>query len=189
MKILWSARSLEIDGPMLLEPEIFRDERGVFVETYQRPRYAAVGIPEEFVQDNYSFSHQGVLRGLHIQAGQSKLVRCTQGTIFDVVVDLRRSSPQVHWRGEVLSHENRRQLYVPPGFAHGFFVMSVTASVEYKCSAVYSPSMEHSVAWNDPLIGIEWPMPAGDSPILSERDERALTLREHQADGRFTFSG
>jgi len=174
---------------MLLEPESFRDERGFFLETYNRRRYESIGVTEDFVQDNHSLSYQGVLRGLHTQPGQAKLVRCVAGSIFDVVVDLRRSCPQVHWRAEVLTAENRRQMYVPPGFAHGFFVMSTTAEVEYKCTEYYSPNLEQAIAWNDSTIGVEWPIPRGVSPILSERDDNALTLREHQHDGRFIFSG
>ncbi len=179
--------AIAIEGPMIIEPAVFTDERGCFLETYQKPSYAKAGIAEEFKQDNYSLSAQNVIRGLHIQRGQSKLVRCISGVIFDVIVDLRHGSPTAGcWHSEMLTGDNRRQLYVPSGFAHGFLAMSPTAEVEYKCSLCYDPSSEFSVAWNDPNIGIRWPL-AGAEPILSARDKAALTLREHEGGGLFLF--
>src|SRR5882724_3424648 len=172
-----------IDGPMVIEPTVFNDDRGCFLETYQIARYASVGITDDFLQDNYSRSRRNVIRGLHTQAGQSKLVRCVRGAIYDVVVDLRPGSPTAgKWHSVILTGDSRLQLYVPQGFAHGFLSMGlVDAEVEYKCSSVYAPALERSLAWNDPTIGIRWPL-AGQDPILSGRDQAALTLREHQAE-------
>lgn len=188
MKHVFSARMLEFDGLTLIEPEVVNDERGCFLETYQIARYASAGIADDFLQDNYSRSKKNVIRGLHTQAGQSKLVRCVTGAIYDVVVDLRPGSPTAgKWHSVILTGANRLQLYVPRGFAHGFLSMGlVDAEVEYKCSTVYAPGLEQTIAWSDPTIGIRWPL-AGQEPILSDRDQSALTLREHQAEGRFLF--
>jgi dTDP-4-dehydrorhamnose 3,5-epimerase len=171
-------RRLSLDGVVLVTPNVIHDERGFFLETYHRDKYAAGGIPETFVQDNQSFSRQGVLRGLHaqLQYPQGKLVRAILGEIFDVAVDIRPGSPTFgKWVGEILSGDNARQLYVPPGFAHGFYVVSDTAYVQYKCTDVYRPGDEIGVVWNDPEIGIDWPVP---DPILNEKDRKAPRLAE-----------
>lgn len=163
---------------LLVEPDVHRDARGFFLETFQERRYAEGGIRERFVQDNHSRSGRGTLRGLHaqIEPAQGKLVRATAGEIFDVAVDLRRGAPTFgRWAGHRLSGENFRQLWIPPGFAHGFCVLSETADVEYKCTAFYTPAGEISVAWNDPAIGIDWPL---REPVLSERDRAAPRLAE-----------
>lgn len=163
---------------VLVEPDVFRDGRGFFLETYQKVKYGAAGLPEEFVQDNHSFSIQGTLRGLHTQLRQpqGKLIRALAGEIFDVAVDLRPGSPTFgRWVGEVLSAENFRQLYVPPGFAHGFCVMSESAHVLYKCTTFYDKEDEISLLWNDPQIGIAWPTA---TPLLSPRDQAAPKLAD-----------
>jgi dTDP-4-dehydrorhamnose 3,5-epimerase len=170
--------STQIEGVILLEPKVFGDHRGFFIETYQKRRYAEVGIDVGFVQDNLSFSVQRTLRGLHYQHphGQAKLVQCLQGEIFDVAVDIRRGSPTFgQWTGAILSCENRRQLYVPDGLAHGFCVLSETALFMYKCSDYYEPRTEGGICWNDPEVGIEWPV---QSPILSERDQTLQRLSQ-----------
>lgn len=168
--------STDLPGVILVEPDVFRDARGFFLETYHAEKYRAGGIRESFVQDNHSRSVQGTLRGLHAQRErpQGKLVRAIEGEIFDVAVDIRRGSPSFgRWVGYRLSAEDFRQLYVPPGFAHGFCVLSAWAEVEYKCTDFYDPSDELSLAWNDPQIGIAWPI---DQPLLSARDQAALPL-------------
>lgn len=160
-----------------VEPDVFRDDRGFF-ETYQTRKYGTAGLPETFVQDNHSFSTQGTLRGLHAQLRrpQGKLIRAILGEIFDVAVDIRPGSPTFgHWVSAVLSGENHHQLYVPPGFAHGFCVTSETAHVQYKCTELYEKDDEIAVLWNDPAIGISWPTAA---PLLSPRDLAAPTLAE-----------
>jgi dTDP-4-dehydrorhamnose 3,5-epimerase len=171
-------RRLSLDGVVLVTPNVIHDERGFFLETYHRDKYAAGGIPETFVQDNQSFSRQAVLRGLHaqLQYPQGKLVRAILGEIFDVAVDIRPGSPTFgKWVGEVLSGDNARQLYVPPGFAHGFCVLSDNAYVQYKCTDVYRPGDEIGVVWNDPEIGIDWPIA---DPVLNEKDRKAPRLAE-----------
>jgi dTDP-4-dehydrorhamnose 3,5-epimerase len=168
----------EIPAVVLVEVDVFRDARGFFGEVYHAAKYEAAGLPGRFVQDNQSHSRRGVLRGLHAQVGtpQGKLVRALQGEIFDVAVDVRRGSPTYgRWVGEVLSAENFRQLYVPPGFLHGFCVLSDSADVEYKCSGFYAPQHEIGVRWNDPDIAIAWPL---DAPLLSEKDNAAPLLRD-----------
>ena len=170
----------ELPGVRIVEPRVHRDGRGFFVESYHAPRYAELGIRDVFVQDNHSRSARGTLRGLHAQfpRAQAKLVRVIEGEIFDVVVDARRGSPSyARFVATRLSAENFRQLYVPPGFVHGFCVTSETAQVEYKCSEVYRPEDEFSVLWNDPEIAIPWPL---DDPILSARDRDAARLRDVQ---------
>ena len=165
-----------IPGVVIVEPDVHKDPRGFFLETYHAGKYQAAGIPGSFVQDNHSRSIQGTLRGLHLQLShpQGKLVRVIEGEIFDVAVDVRRGSPTFgKWVGVTLSAENFRQCYLPPGFAHGFAVVSPIAQVEYKCTDVYDPTSELGVAWNDPAIGIDWPIA---DPLLSERDTRHLTL-------------
>lgn len=167
---------------LIIEPRVYRDPRGFFVETFHADRYRAVGIDVLFVQDNQSRSRKGTLRGLHWQAGehaQAKLVRVIAGEIFDVAVDVRLGSPTFgRWAGAQLSGDNFRQMYVPVGFAHGFCVLSEEADVEYKCSAPYHPPAERGLMWNDQEIGIRWPI---DAPVLSARDERHPTLADLRA--------
>jgi dTDP-4-dehydrorhamnose 3,5-epimerase len=164
-------KDLEVPGVLLIEPRVFEDNRGHFFETYQEKRYSEFGLPARFVQDNLSFSRQGVLRGLHYQLGrpQGKLVWAVQGSIFDVVVDIRKSSPHFGKSTSiVLDSKDYRQLYVPEGFAHGFYVLSEWAVVIYKCTDYYEPREERGVYWNDPALKIHWP---GKAPILSDKDE------------------
>jgi len=168
---------------LLIEPRLFGDERGFFMETYQYEKFAAAGIQAQFVQDNHSGSRQGTLRGLHYQVWQvqGKLVRVIAGEVFDVAVDLRRSSPTFgKWAGARLSAQNKLQLWIPPGFAHGFYVLSEWAELAYKTSDYYDPEAERSLLWNDPQLGIQWPLLDGQTPILSDRDARGLPLAEAQ---------
>ena len=168
-----------LDGPMLIAPTVHGDDRGFFHESYRRSRMADLGITEEFVQDNHSRSARGVVRGMHfmVGSGTSKLVRCGRGTIYDVVVDLRRSSPTFGaWEAHELSDENLHQLYVPVGFAHGFCVVSDVADVLYKQSAYFDQALEREIAYDDPDVGIEWP--AGIELVVSERDTGAPRLAE-----------
>jgi dTDP-4-dehydrorhamnose 3,5-epimerase len=168
----------DIPGLLILEPKVFGDPRGFFLETWNRRRYAEAGIDTDFVQDNISFSRRGILRGLHLQHPnpQGKLLQVLQGEVFDVAVDVRRSSATFgRWHGLVLSGDNKRQFYIPPGFAHGFAVLSETALFHYKCTNFYSPKDELAIRWDDPDIGIQWPIQA---PLLSERDAKALKLRD-----------
>ena len=162
---------------VIIEPKIFGDERGFFLETFQAERYAELaGITLPFVQDNYSRSSKGVLRGLHFQKTkpQGKLVRVVKGEVFDVAVDIRQESPTFgQWESVILSEENKTQFWVPPGFAHGFIVLSNTADFEYKCTDYYDPSDEGSILWNDPDLDIPWPIV---SPILSNKDAGANRL-------------
>lgn len=165
-----------LSGLVIVEPDVFRDSRGFFLETYHAEKYRAGGIATAFVQDNHSRSTKGTLRGLHAQLAkpQGKLVRAIEGEIFDVAVDIRRNSPTFgQWEAVVLSADNFRQLYVPPGFLHGFCVLSETAQVEYKCTDFYDPSGELGVRWNDPRIGIDWPI---TDPTLSAKDAAAPFL-------------
>ena len=170
---------LAIPDVVLIEPTVFPDERGFFIESYKYSEFAAFGIKEHFVQDNHSRSVKGVLRGLHYQRqpkAQGKLVRVVVGEIFDVGVDIRKGSPTYgKWVGEVLSAENKRMLYIPPGFAHGFCVLSEVAEVLYKTTTEYSPEHDAGIIWNDPEIGIEWPI---EHPILSEKDAGLPFLKE-----------
>ena len=166
---------------IVVEPRVHRDPRGFFLESYHAERFAQAGIDARFVQDNHSFSARGTLRGLHMQCAfaQGKLIRCTAGEIFDVAVDARRGSGTFgRWVGEKLTAENFRQLWVPPGFLHGFCVVSETAQVEYKCTELYHPEDELGVIWNDPEIGIAWPLGA---PLLSAKDSALPRLREIEA--------
>ena len=168
----------EIPGVVVIEPQVFGDDRGYFMETYQKDQFAEAGIDKEFVQDNQSRSTRGVLRGLHFQKQhqQAKLVRAICGEIFDVAVDLRRSSATYgRWTGVLLSADNRRQLYIPRGFAHGFQVLSEQAVFAYKCDDVYHPEDEGGIRWDDTDIGIVWP--GQDAPILSEKDQHWPALR------------
>jgi dTDP-4-dehydrorhamnose 3,5-epimerase len=162
----------ELPDILVVEPRIFRDERGFFVETYHGPRYRDAGIDVAFVQDNHSRSTRGTLRGLHWQVAphaQAKLIRVLAGEILDVAVDIREESPTCgRWTAVTLSADNFRQLFIPVGFAHGFLVLSDVADVEYKCSDVYDPASERGLMWNDPTLGIAWPTA---DPILSPRDQ------------------
>ena len=172
-------RTLAIPGLLLIEPKVYSDERGFFFEAYNYRDFQAAGLDAPFVQDNHSRSKKGVLRELHFQVKhpQGKLVRAVAGEIFDVAVDLRVDSPTYkRWYGVVLSSENKRQLYIPEGFAHGFFVLSGEAEVIYKCTEYYYPEDEEGIIWNDPEIGIKWPLPAGETPILSEKDRGFKSL-------------
>ena len=165
-------------GVLLVEPKVWRDERGFFLEVWNAATFAAQGLDADFVQDNHSLSQHGTLRGLHVQLpnSQGKLVRCIEGTIFDVAVDIRRGSPTfAQWFGVELSADNFRQLWVPPDFAHGFCVLSDRAQVEYKCTTLYDPPADLAIAWDDPAIGIQWPIAA---PLLSPKDRLARRLEE-----------
>lgn len=168
-----------LPGVLLIEPRVFGDARGFFMETWNRKDFAGLGIDADFVQDNHSRSAKGVLRGLHyqIRQPQGKLVRVTSGSVFDVAVDIRRSSAHFgRWAGWELSADNQRMMWVPPGFAHGFLVLSETADFLYKTSDYYAPEHERCVLWNDPAIGIDWPLD-GD-PILSDKDKVGDLLRD-----------
>jgi dTDP-4-dehydrorhamnose 3,5-epimerase len=164
---------------VIIEPKVFGDHRGFFLETFQADRYRDMaGISLPFVQDNHSRSAKGVLRGLHFQKAkpQGKLVRVVSGEVYDVAVDIRRDSPSFgQWEGVILSEENKRQFWVPPGFAHGFVVLSDTADFEYKCTDYYDPSDEGSLIWNDPAMAITWPL---KNPTLSDKDSKAPTFAE-----------
>jgi dTDP-4-dehydrorhamnose 3,5-epimerase len=177
-----------LDGPILVEPVIHRDERGFFHESYRRNVYAELGIPEEFVQDNHSRSTKGIVRGMHFQVGRgaAKLVRCARGAILDAVVDLRKGSPTFgEWESFQLSDENLHQLYCPIGFAHGFCVVSETADVIYKQAPYYDESIERGIKYDDPDVGIEWPEDI--ELIPSERDARAPLLRDVEDGLPFTY--
>jgi dTDP-4-dehydrorhamnose 3,5-epimerase len=169
----------KIPGVLLFKPNVFGDQRGWFMESWQQERYAEAGLPPVFVQDNQAFSERGVLRGLHIQNpyGQGKLVQVIRGEVFDVAVDVRRGSPWFgQWVGAHLSEINHHQLYVPVGFAHGYLVLSEDAIFSYKCSDSYHPETQFAVRWNDPTIAIDWPSEA--TPLLAEKDRDAPLLNE-----------
>ncbi len=171
----------------IIEPRVFNDQRGYFMESFQKKLFQDNGITAEFVQDNISFSVKGTLRGLHYQLPpdeQGKLVRVTQGAVFDVAVDIRRGSPTfAGWFGLELSEENKKAMYIPPGFAHGFYVLTDTAQFTYKCTSYYSPKTERGIAWNDPTIAIEWPL--STEPIISAKDGILPALAD--ADITFTY--
>lgn len=174
--------SIDIPGVLLIEPNVVRDHRGCFVETYHEQRYREAGLTERFVQDNYSQSMRDTVRGLHFQEphAQGKLVMAVSGIIYDVVVDLRKGSPNFgRWYGIELSGENLLQIYIPPGCAHGFCVTSETAGFMYKCTEYYSPKDERGILWNDPDLGIAWPV---ITPILSLKDQAYRTLAEMDAE-------
>jgi len=174
MKILASS----LEGVSIIEPAVYADARGFFTETYNSERYGAAGFAETFVQDNLSFSVRGTLRGLHYQHphDQAKLIMAVKGEIYDVAVDIRRGSPGFgQWFGVRLSEENKRQIFIPEGFAHGFCVLSETAIVTYKCSDLYHPESEGGLIWNDPDLGIDWPV---RDPLLSEKDRRNVHLKD-----------
>ncbi len=176
-------------GAFIIEPRVFGDARGFFMETWNKARYVEAGISADFVQDNLSFSQRGVLRGLHFQNPnpQGKLVQVLQGEVFDVAVDIRVGSPTFgDWEAVVLSAENRRQFYVPPGFAHGFCVTSESALFAYKCTDLYNPAAEGSVLWNDPDLGIPWPI---EAPSLSAKDRDGIRLRDFPQERLPRFEG
>ena len=179
--------SLEIPGLKLIKPLLFGDDRGSFLELYKHSDFSKAGIREHFVQDNYSKSIKGVLRGLHYQKNpkaQGKLVLCIKGRIYDVAVDIRKGSPSYKkWTGVELTEENKYLLYMPPGFAHGFQVMSETAEVMYKCTEEYCPENDRGIIWNDPGIRVVWPL---EDPLLSEKDKMHPQLRD--ADNNFEFN-
>ena len=167
-----------IAGPLIIEPQVFGDERGFFMETWNAEAFARAGLDLTFVQDNHSRSQRGVLRGLHFQnpGPQGKLVRVTSGAVFDVAVDLRRSSPTFgQGVGIELSAEDRRMFWIPEGFAHGFLTLADNTDFLYKCTAPYAPQSEHTLAWDDPALGIGWPLD-GLAPIISEKDRRGVRL-------------
>jgi dTDP-4-dehydrorhamnose 3,5-epimerase len=168
----------KLPGVILLEPDVYGDDRGFFLETWNRKRYEEAGIRETFVQDNVSFSKKGILRGLHFQHPQSqgKLVHVLSGEVLDVAVDIRADSPTFgQWVGEVLSGQNHKQMYIPPGFAHGYCVTSETAFFSYKCTDFYNPDTEHGIIWNDPDLGIDWPV---ETPLLSAKDAGYSVLKD-----------
>lgn len=165
-----------IEGLSCIVPKRLEDARGFFLESYQKERYSSLGVGVVFCQDNHSYSKKGVLRGMHFQRGQAKLVYCPKGQIFDVAVDLRENSPTFgKWEGVVLDEDNHKQLFIPDGFAHGFYVLSDEAHVIYKVSTYYDPLKEGGFRYDDPDIGIEWP---NANPVLSERDRKALRMRD-----------
>lgn len=183
MKIL----ETELPGALIVEPDVFGDARGFFMELWNRERYTQAGLAANFVQDNLSLSRKGTLRGLHFQnpQPQGKLVYVLEGEVFDVAVDIRVGSPTFgRWLGVTLSAENRRQFYVPPGFAHGFCVTSDTALFAYKCTDFYSPKTDAGILWNDPEIGIQWPV---TEPLLSDKDRRAPRLKDVPREKLFEF--
>ena len=171
----------KIDGVYIIEPKVFGDSRGYFMETYNKEHFEEAGLDMTFVQDNESKSNKGVLRGLHFQRkhSQGKLVRVTQGEVFDVAVDLRIGSPTYgQWYGVILNEENKKQFYIPKGFAHGFLVLSEEAVFNYKCTDFYSPEHDGGVMWNDPEINIKWPLETIENILLSEKDKNHPSLKE-----------
>jgi len=187
LKKVISNKNIEMDGPKIIKPSIFKDNRGFFYESWNQSKFQTL-IREniQFYQDNHSRSSKGVLRGLHYQLdpkGQGKLVRCSSGKIFDVIVDLRKSSKSfLHWFGIELSSENHFQLWIPVGFAHGFITLTETADVQYKTSQYWSKEYERSLIWNDPKIGIKWPFKEFliEEPILNEKDSLAMSINENE---------
>lgn len=171
----------DIPGLVVIEPNVFADARGFFMETWQEQVFRDHGLDARFVQDNHSRSGRGVLRGLHyqVQRPQGKLVRVVVGEVFDVAVDLRTASPTFgRWYAERLSAENRKMLWIPPGFAHGFYVLSETAESLYKCTDFYQPQYERCLKWDDPAVAIAWPLRNGEAPLLSAKDAQGLSLAE-----------
>ncbi len=171
----------EIPDVILVEPDVFGDDRGFFMETWHAEKFAAGGIAADFVQDNHSRSSQGILRGLHYQVTkpQGKLVRVLSGEVFDVAVDLRKSSATFgHWVGMSLSAENKKMLWVPPGFAHGFYVISQQADFFYKCTDFYAPELERAIRWDDPDLAIDWPLTNDKPPVLAPKDEAAAAFKD-----------
>jgi len=171
----------QIPDVVLIRPRVFGDDRGFFLESWEERKFAAAGITAKFVQDNHSRSARHTLRGLHYQMKQTqgKLVRVVNGTVFDVAVDIRRSSPTFgRWVGVVLSAEKHEMLWVPEGFAHGFVVLSESADFLYRCTDFYAPGQERAIRWNDPEVGVRWPLPPGAEPLLSTKDAAAGSFRE-----------
>jgi len=176
-----NVRETSLPGVLIIEPKVFEDPRGFFMETYRLDAFREAGIADEFVQDNHSRSARGVLRGLHYQEpkAQGKLVRCTRGAIFDVAVDIRRGSPTFSkWFGLELSDANKRMLWIPPGFAHGFCALDDDSDLVYKCTSLYDAACDRSILWNDPDIGIDWPI---KEPALSIKDANAPRLAQATA--------
>ncbi|MBK8991961.1 MAG: dTDP-4-dehydrorhamnose 3,5-epimerase [Gammaproteobacteria bacterium] len=170
-----------IPDVLVLEPRVFGDERGFFLESWNQREFARLGLPAHFVQDNHSKSARGILRGLHYQTQQvqGKLVRVVAGEVFDVAVDMRRGSPTLgRWAGALLSAANRRMMWIPPGFAHGFYVTADSAEFVYKCTDFYAPEHEVALRWDDPAIGIPWPLVDGQPPLLSAKDAAGLSFAE-----------
>ena len=171
----------KIPDVVIIEPKVFGDQRGFFMETWSTRDFTDAGLDLNFVQDNHSGSTQGILRGLHYQIHnpQGKLVRVVRGEVYDVAVDMRRSSPTYgEWVGVILSEQNRRMLWVPPGFAHGFYGISENAEFVYKCTDLYAPEHERSLLWNDPDLSIDWPIAKGTTPILSEKDANGTPFKQ-----------
>jgi dTDP-4-dehydrorhamnose 3,5-epimerase len=167
-----------LPGALVVQPKVFGDARGFFLETFHQAKFEAKGLPTQFVQDNWSRSAKDTLRGLHFQhpKGQGKLVWCVRGAVYDVIVDIRRGSPAFgKWFGVELSEGNKKQLWVPPGFAHGFCVLSDEADFVYKCTELYAAEHEQALLWNDPAVGVEWPVSA---PLLSAKDQKGSRLAE-----------
>ena len=184
-----NVKETKLPGVLVLEPDVFGDDRGFFLETWSASRYEDAGIPGPFVQDNVSFSRKGILRGLHFQHPQSqgKLVQILSGEVVDVAVDIRAGSPTFgQWISEVLSETNHRQMYVPPGFAHGYCVTSETALFSYKCTDFYNPATEGGIIWNDPDLGIDWPT---EQPALSGKDMDYPRLKDIPRDRLPPFGG
>ena len=178
----------ELPGLVIIEPKVFADERGFFLEIFHAARFREAGLPDTFVQDNHSRSRRGVVRGLHYQEpdGQGKLVRCTRGALFDVAVDIRAGSPTFgRWFGMQLSEESNTLLWIPPGFAHGFCAITEEADLIYKCTTLYAPQNDRVILWNDPDIGIEWPV---SSAVLSPKDAAAPRLKDAAPLPRFRHS-
>lgn len=175
--------STNISGLFIIEPKVFPDKRGFFLESYNQKDFAAAGLNSVFIQDNHSRSVKDTIRGLHFQKpgfAQAKLVRCTLGEVYDVAVDLRRSSPTFkQWFGVILSAENKKQFYIPKGFAHGFAVLSDTAEFQYKCDDYYAPQTEAGILWNDPELNIDWPV---SKPLISEKDQKNPLLKDLPTD-------
>ena len=177
----------KLSGVVIIEPKIYEDNRGSFLESYNKNRYSEMGIDIEFVQDNLSYSRKNVLRGLHFQnpAAQAKLISVVRGEVFDVVVDIRQGASTFgSWEGFILSDANRRQIYIPEGFAHGFVVLSDGAYFYYKCADYYSPCNEHCIRWDDPDIGIDWKI---DNPIVSDKDLNGLFLKDFNNEKLFKY--